>query len=54
MKKVDLFLLEHFFVQLTDFKLKKHEKKVQNFQFLISLKILKILENNLAPLFSTK
>ena len=29
------------------------KKKVQNFQLLIALKILKILKNNLAPLFNT-
>ena len=47
------FVLEHLFVPLTDFKLQNHEKKVQNFQLLITLEILKILQNNLAPLLST-
>ena len=42
-----------FFVRLTDFELKNHEKKVQNFKLLITLKILKILQNNLEPFFST-
>ena len=48
------FYIRTIFVRLTDFELKNHEtKKVRNFQFLITLKILNILQNNLTLYFST-